>query len=341
MFSYELAKRGEGMKNGLKSGLWFSVVIPVFNKEKYIKRTISSVLLQTYQEFEIIIVDDGSTDDSINKAREFQDCRIRIIHQENQGVSAARNRGIKEANHDWIAFLDADDEWLPRFLEEINNLIINFPECQVAGTGYFQVNKGEIQVNKISCPINPGWSGYLNNFAASMLKGGPLSSSSFSANKQALEEVGLYPEGVTLSEDLSLYLKLAIDHRIAYSYVPLAIYHLDAENRTWKGLDKTELYVIKLGKDLLQLPDVNEEFKDSLYEFLVGLELRRAKLLLYHGERDKVLKILDFCSQSKIHSTRVSKLIKWTRLPAFSYRLSLKLKDLLRLSTNFFEKLEA
>jgi len=328
------------MKDGSKLGSRYSVVIPVFNKEKYIKRTINSVLSQTYQDFEIIIIDDGSTDDSLDKVREFQDSRIRIIQQENQGVSAARNRGIKEANHDWIAFLDADDEWLPRFLEEINNLKINFPECQVAGTGYFQVNNGEIQVNKISCRINPGWAGYLNNFVASMAKGGPLSSSSFSASKQALYEVGLYPEGVTLSEDLSLYLKLAIDHRIAYSYVPLAIYHLEAENRTWKGLDKTELYVVKLGKDLLKLPDINEEFKESLYEFLVGLELRRAKLLLYHGERDKVYKILSFCSRSKIHSTRVSKLITWARLPALFYRLLLKLKDFSRLSTNILEKLD-
>ncbi|HPS33450.1 MAG TPA: glycosyltransferase family 2 protein [Anaerolineaceae bacterium] len=324
-----------------KMALQFSVVIPVYNKEKYIKRAINSVLSQTHQKFEIIIIDDGSTDDSIDIAREVQDSRIKIIQQENLGVSAARNRGIKEANHDWVAFLDADDEWLPRFLEEINNLILDFPACQVAGTGFFLVNKnGEIQVNKISCPITPGWTGYLKNFAASMTKGGPLSSSSFAATKQALLQAGLYPEGVTLSEDLSLYLMLAIDYQIAYSYAPLAIYHLEAENRTWKGLDTTELHVIRLGKEILQMTDVNQEFKDNLFEFLVGLELRRAKILLYRGAKDKVLEILHFSSRTSIFSTKVSKLTKWVKFPTFLYVILFKFKNSLQQIIRILERLE-
>jgi glycosyltransferase involved in cell wall biosynthesis len=95
-----------------------SVVIPLYNKAPYIQRAIDSVLAQTYADFELIIVDDGSTDGSGDIVRQYADPRIRLIVQENAGPGAARNRGLREANAEYIAFLDADDEWLPMYLEE-------------------------------------------------------------------------------------------------------------------------------------------------------------------------------------------------------------------------------
>jgi len=89
----------------------FSVVIPLYNKERSVKNTIESVLNQTFQDFEVIVVNDGSTDNSLEVVKSFNDERIRIINQKNSGVSSARNRGIKEAKYEWIAFLDADDLW--------------------------------------------------------------------------------------------------------------------------------------------------------------------------------------------------------------------------------------
>jgi len=97
---------------------FFSVVIPLYNKEKYIKRTLTSVLNQSFTNFEIVIVDDGSRDTSCNIVESINDPRIHLIHQENGGPSKARNRGIKEANGEFVAFLDADDEWLPYKLEK-------------------------------------------------------------------------------------------------------------------------------------------------------------------------------------------------------------------------------
>ncbi len=92
-----------------------SVVIPLYNKEPYIKRAIDSILAQKIQDYEIIVIDDGSTDKSAEVVKSFPDPRIRLIQQENAGVSAARNRGIEEAKAELIAFLDADDEWTPIF----------------------------------------------------------------------------------------------------------------------------------------------------------------------------------------------------------------------------------
>lgn len=101
----------------------FSVIIPLYNKESQIKKTLESVLNQTFKDFEIVIVNDGSIDKSIEVVESFDDNRIRIINQNNSGVSQARNRGIIEANRKWIAFLDADDLWKPNKLEKYSKII--------------------------------------------------------------------------------------------------------------------------------------------------------------------------------------------------------------------------
>lgn len=102
-----------------------SVVIPLYNKEKQIKRTLQSVLTQTFQDFEIVIVNDGSTDNSVIEVEKLKDPRIRLVHQKNAGVSAARNKGIEEAKYELIAFLDADDEWQSEYLAHNMNYIKN------------------------------------------------------------------------------------------------------------------------------------------------------------------------------------------------------------------------
>ena len=119
----------------------FSVVIPLYNKEALIEQTVERVLLQTYQDFEVIVVDDGSTDKGVEVVKEFDDKRIRIIQQENQGVSAARNKGIEESQGEYIAFLDADDKWETDYLETQHCLIKKYPKCSVYATNYKFINE--------------------------------------------------------------------------------------------------------------------------------------------------------------------------------------------------------
>lgn len=124
-----------------KNKILISVVIPLYNKEKTIVHTLSTVISQTYKCFEVIVVNDGSSDNSVQLINDnFSDSRIRIISQTNAGVSVARNRGIEEAKGDWIAFLDADDEWLPTYLESVVNAILANRDAQVVLSGRFAQN---------------------------------------------------------------------------------------------------------------------------------------------------------------------------------------------------------
>lgn len=107
-----------------------SVVIPLYNKAHTIVNTLNTVFAQTYQDFEVVIVNDGSTDNGVEVIQQhFNDSRIRIIHQKNAGVSAARNRGVDESKYEYIAFLDGDDEWHPEYLSTMNELITQYPQA--------------------------------------------------------------------------------------------------------------------------------------------------------------------------------------------------------------------
>lgn len=130
--------------NDLKEPPTVSVVIPLYNKGKYIGRAMSSVLMQTRQPFEIIVVDDGSTDDGPEKVQAFSDQRIRLFRQENKGPGAARNAGLARAKGKYVAFLDADDEWLPSFLETgVAFLEDGTAKIAAVWTGYYKHPSGK------------------------------------------------------------------------------------------------------------------------------------------------------------------------------------------------------
>ena len=114
----------------------FSIVMPVWNKEEYVAATLTAALAQSFADFELIVVDDGSADRSMAIVRGFDDPRIRILVQANAGPGRARNAGIAAARHDWIAFLDADDLWLPDHLDELDRIRSRHPEAGLIGTAF-------------------------------------------------------------------------------------------------------------------------------------------------------------------------------------------------------------
>lgn len=206
----------------------FSVVIPLYNKEKFIKHTIQSVLDQTFQDFEIIIVNDGSTDGSVEVVKQFEDERIHLIEQKNAGVSAARNRGIQEAKYDLIAFLDADDEWLPNHLEEMAYLKNKYLICKVFATNYKIVDT----TSKERFPVNIDLflfsqnDGILENyFEIAAHTAPPIWTSAVVVEKRAIEKVKGFPQGIRLGEDLLVWALLAVNDSIAYSKKITAVYN--------------------------------------------------------------------------------------------------------------------
>lgn len=205
-----------------------SVVIPLYNKEKQIANTLQTVLSQTYQDFEIVIVNDGSTDNSVVEVEKVQDSRIRIIHQKNTGVSAARNRGIEEAKYDLIAFLDGDDEWKPEYLETQYNLFLKYPECSVFAVNYeFRDSRSNIIPTKINKLPFIGENGILSNyFEVASCSNPPLWTSAVIVKKEAIKRIGGFPVGIKSGEDLLTWARLAINNKIAYSKRSLALYNI-------------------------------------------------------------------------------------------------------------------
>ena len=205
-----------------------SVIIPLYNKETGIATALRSVLAQTYQDFEIVVVDDGSTDGSVVVVESFDNPRIRLIRQQNAGVSAARNRGIAEAKGEYIAFLDADDEWMPEFLEEIRTLQETFPNCKAQATNYIFNSNGinsPTILNKI--PFQ-GERGVLSNyFEVASRSHPPVWTSAVCIERKLLQEVGEFPVGVKAGEDLLVWARMAIHTQWAYSLKALAQYNFD------------------------------------------------------------------------------------------------------------------
>lgn len=213
-----------------------SVVIPLYNKEKQIARTLRSVLAQTYHDFEVVIVDDGSTDGSAREVGKFSDPRIRLVSQKNAGVSAARNRGIEEARGEHVAFLDADDEWKADYLATQHSLAEKYPGCDVFATDYeFCDVKGRTTPTIIRRLPFSGEDGELTNyFEVASCSHPPICSISVMARKTALQSVGGFPVGVKSGEDLLTWARLAARYGIAYSRKVGAVFNFEGYHITEK-----------------------------------------------------------------------------------------------------------
>ena len=209
-----------------------SVVIPLYNKEKQIANTLHSVLRQTFQNFEIVVVDDGSTDNSVQEVEKVNDIRIRIVHQKNAGVSAARNKGIEEAKYDLIAFLDADDEWKVEYLETQYYLFQKYSQCSVYACGYeFSDSNGNVSGTIIrKLPFQEEDGVLTNYFEVASNSHPPIWTSAIMVKKEAIQAIGGFPVGIKSGEDLLTWARLAVHNEIAYSRKIMAIFHVEGYN---------------------------------------------------------------------------------------------------------------
>ncbi len=248
----------------------FSVIIPLYNKAPYIRKALESVLAQTYTDYELIIVDDGSTDGSAeiaeailqeairqqgyeakgmenSAADTLASClsplafRLRLLKQPNQGVSAARNAGVAQAHGEYLAFLDADDWWDSTYLERIAQLIEDYPDAGLYACNYYYHRDG---VNIIKVDIPTGYFNYpkeyFKNFAM------PITSISVIIPRKVYTIVGGFPVEIKLGEDFLMWAKIALRYPVAFLNEPLAYYNNDvpATLRATRNLHAPEHHML-------------------------------------------------------------------------------------------------
>ena len=213
-----------------------SIVIPLYNKQNSIVATLQSVLAQTYQNFEIVVVDDGSTDNSAQVVEEFFEKhpslqggdRGRLLRKENGGVCSARNRGIQEAKYDYIALLDGDDLWDEHYLEEQVKLIKDFPDAKMWGVNYADIYNGKIIPYQQR--VADDFRGYFENYFETS-HGDLFCSSSVVLTKEIVKMVGPQDERMAYSEDLDLWYRVILHAKVVFYNKVFAYYNKDAENR--------------------------------------------------------------------------------------------------------------
>jgi glycosyltransferase involved in cell wall biosynthesis len=276
-----------------------SIVIPLYNKGPYIKRTIDSILAQTYQDFEIIIVDAPSTDEGPDIVKQISDPRIQFCNQEKTGVSDARNHGVRKAKADFIAFIDADDEWTPIHLETLVHLREKYPHAGIFVTAYKKIlpDGTERETKYMSIPPAP-WEGLLPSyFRAAALGEAPVATIVTGIPKNILLEVGGFPEDMRIGEDLDTWLRIAVKYPIAFSWNIGGIYHMEATNRTGDMTysQRWEERLIQQAKITLQKNDVPENLASDLTEYIAALNLSLVGKSLRVGNYAQAKEILNYC----------------------------------------------
>ncbi|WP_201625785.1 glycosyltransferase family 2 protein [Psychrobacter immobilis] len=257
----------------------FTVIIPLYNKELSIQATIQSVLDQTYQSFEIVVINDGSTDSSAKIVEEINDDRIRLIHQENQGVSAARNCGIKAANSEWIAFLDGDDLWEVNHLEELIKMMAIFPNEKVYVTSFKYSDNREMFKYPRKNHIFK-----IENYFKEAVKESLMWTSVVVVHKDCFDKVGYFNVDLNRGEDLDLWTRLARKYKIIKSTIVTAVYRIEAENRSTAMFNiyrsRVFIYSFLDSKSQEESDYYKNQINKALRGFLVNRDLKNFFILL-------------------------------------------------------------
>lgn len=302
-----------------------SVVIPLYNKEKYIADTLNSVLSQTYQDFEIIVVDDGSLDNSLQVVKNVIDPRIVVITQFNSGVSVARNVGITNASNDYVAFLDADDSWDHDYLETIIMLIEKYPEAGAFATHYRVLEKSKTKKPKLireslkdsDCIVK-------NYFKLVTLGDHPFFTSSICVRKRVFDNVGLFVPGVRLGEDIDMWARIALHEKIAFcssakvSYNERTVGNAMTTN-IWSNEWPFSQYIYKIGGG------------DNEYvsEYVAKVKLEAIALNLNFGSPAYAYTLINTI-QTQLFTKRLLMFKTLLCLPVFGYRLLKYIKNLMK-----------
>ncbi|MFN3530272.1 MAG: glycosyltransferase family 2 protein [Bacteroidia bacterium] len=275
----------------MSDGIRFSVIIPLFNKEASIERTLKSLQNQRLKPFEVLVVDNGSTDQGPELVRKFVMAGLQLLQQPVKGVSAARNLGIEKAKGEYLCFLDADDSWEPDFLSRIAQLIAEFPDCGWYATNYV-FRHGQVDRS----PLHPGLEnfsyGKLSSYFDLVSRGDMLATaSSVCIPAQVFESVVAFPLGETIGEDQDVWARIALKYPVALYNQALAVYYQDAPNMATQQATLGTVWPF-----ILRLYALGEEasptVKQSLYNYLARQLVGQASQLVVAGRFREARKLL-------------------------------------------------
>lgn len=278
---------------------YFSVIIPLYNKENFVLNTIKSVMNQTFTDYEIIVIEDCSTDKSLDIVSKIRNDKFRIIkHKKNKGLSASRNTGIKNAIAKHIAFLDADDLWKENYLQELFQLINDFPQAQLFATNYEEFYADD----KILLPENNSKNlqniSLITDFFEISLAQPLYCPSSFCVEKSIFETVGYYDETITFGEDVDFNIRANSEFLLAYSKIPLVHYLMFSENQITQS---------KLGGKIITNFDKFETKNQSksLKKFLDFHRYIMAKHYKLEGNNENFMKMKNGISTSSLNNKQL------------------------------------
>jgi len=282
----------------------FSVIMPLYNKEAYVEKALKSVLSQSFKDWELIVVNDGSTDGSLNVASKVieGDSRCRIINQDNAGVGAARNNGATESKGEYLCFLDADDWWDEMFLEEMSIFSAEYPDAGIWASNYWYVRNGK---NRIG--VNTKENGYINYPKMYYTTGNmPIWTGAVCMHRNIFEINNGFPEKIKLGEDFLLWSRITLKNKVAFLNKPLSFYNNDVpnslrlsrklhepkEHMLWY-MDTLEMECLKTNeaenwKELIEWLRVNgllDYWLDGRFHYAAANELKKVKNTLpsiYH-----------------------------------------------------------
>ena len=239
-----------------------SVVIPTYNRIALVERAIDSVLRQSIKPFDIIVVDDGS-DDGTSEMIQKKYRSINLVQQQNSGVSAARNNGIKHAKGDWISLLDSDDEWTEKKLENQANRLIKNPDYHFCHTNEIWIRNG-VRVNQKK--RHQKYGGYIFDKCLDICR---ISPSSTLFKKNILEHVGWFDTQLSVCEDYDLWLRITADYKILFVDEPLIIKYGGHTDQLSQSVEGIELFRIKSLENLLANTELSPQKRNLAITMII------------------------------------------------------------------------
>lgn len=278
-----------------------SIVMPLYNKPFSVERAIRSVLSQTVKDFELLVVDDGSTDGSAKAVGAIQDVRVRCVSQANAGESMARNRGIAETKSSLIAFIDADDEWFPHFLHTVLALHDRFPDAGAFCTAFVGCRDGKV-IHFPHAGVGLRWEGEIieDYFKSCVLGSNMVGSSSVMIKREVFDDVGGFPAGVRNGGDLHTWARIALRYPIAWSPVECAVWHLSAENRNAGTRVLEDIPFKGILEDAVRGNELTAEQKKWIRRYMALFRLHYAGVAIRYGNRTCARKLIKLACHTQV-----------------------------------------